>query len=120
MSVKHKAEAIAITCIDFRFQEMIDTDLRSRNLNGNCDRIAIAGASKNHEQALQQAQVSLRLHDPDKVLIYEHEDCGAYGQDNSVRTHLQKATQLEVSLRDLKPPIQVTKLFAAFDGIKDL
>lgn len=27
MSVDHKAQALAITCGDFRFQEMIDDDL---------------------------------------------------------------------------------------------
>lgn len=120
MSVKHKAEALAIHCIDYRFQEMIDQDLAQRGLNGNVDRIAWPGTSKELAKVSEAAQVSLRLHNPDFALIYEHEDCGAYGKDNSVETHRANAQRLANFLKGKKPEIKVTPLIATFEGVKEL
>jgi len=120
MSVEHKAQAAVITCIDFRFQEMIEEDLEKRHLNGNCDRISWPGASKDHDKVLETTALSIRLHDPDQVYIYEHQDCGAYGPNNSVETHRQNASHLAASLREVKPTLEVTTLIATFEGIKPL
>ncbi len=120
MSVEHKAEALAIHCIDYRFQEMIDQDLTQRGLNGNIDRIAWPGASKDLDQVTEAAQVSIRLHDPDNAYIYEHEDCGAYGEDNSQETHKKNAQALAKKLKEIKPNLKISSHIATFDGIKDL
>ena len=120
MSVAHKAKALAITCIDYRFQEMIDADLQSRSLNGNVDRISWPGAAKDLANVTQSAQVSLELHDPDVVLIYEHEDCGAYGDDNSTETHRKNAQALADKLKEIKPELEVSTLIATVEGIKEL
>lgn len=120
MSVGHKAQALAITCIDYRFQEMIDQDLKNRGLRGNVDRIAWPGAAKDLANVTQGAKVSLKLHDPDVMLIYEHEDCGAYGEDNSAQTHKANAQKLANSLKEIKPTLAVEILIATFDGIKPL
>ena len=120
MSIKHKAQALAITCIDFRFCKMIEEDLAKRHLNGNCDRVAWPGTSKDHDNVLQTAKLSLKLHNPDELYIYEHEDCGAYGQDNSEKTHRQNATKLANSLQEIRPTLEVTTLMATFKGIKPL
>ncbi|MBI2327551.1 hypothetical protein HYU92_04500 [Candidatus Curtissbacteria bacterium] len=120
MSVKHKAQAAAITCIDFRFQQMIEKDLEKRHLEGNCDRISWPGASKDHDKVLEATALSIRLHDPDQVYIYEHEDCGAYQQDNSIETHRQNANKFANSLREIKPSLVVNTLIATFQGISPL
>ena len=120
MSVKHKAQALAITCIDFRFQEMIDKDLQNRHLNGNCDRIAWPGASKEIDSVSKAAKLALELHGADEAIIYEHEDCGAYGQDNSVEIHRQNAIKLANSLKEIKPSLEVTTLITTFQGIRPL
>jgi len=120
MSVKHKAKAIAIHCIDYRFQEMIDHDLESRGLNGSVDRIAWPGAAKDLDKVADAAKVSFKLHDPDEAIIYEHEDCGAYGEDNSQETHQTNAQNLANRLVEIKPGLKVEMLIAAFDGIKPI
>ncbi len=120
MSKEHKAQALAISCIDFRFQEMIEEDLKNRHLNGNCDRISLPGASKDYDTVLDAASLSLKLHDPDQLYIYEHEDCSAYGQDNSEESHRQNAAKMATSLQEIKPSLDVTTLLATFDGIKPL
>lgn len=120
MLVKHKAEALAIHCIDLRFQAQIDEDLQNRGLKDKFDRISWPGASKDLESVTKAAEVSIRLHDPDQALIYEHEDCGAYGEDNSEETHRQNANNLANSLKKIKPSLKVSTLIATFDGIKEL
>ena len=120
MSVNHKAQALVIHCIDFRFQEIIQADLEHRELTGKFDRISYPGASKNLGQVKIASEVSLKLHDPDQVLIYEHEDCAAYGENNSPEIHKENAEKLKVLLKELKPNLEVTFLIATFEGIREL
>lgn len=120
MTVVHKAQALAITCIDFRFQEMVDEDIKKRHVNGHSDVIAWPGASKDFEKVFETAKLSLKLHDPNQVYIYEHEDCGAYGENNSQETHKQNAERLASSLKEFKPTLEITNLIATPNGIKPL
>ena len=118
MSVQHKARALAIHCIDFRFQKQIEDNLETRGLKGQFDRIAWPGASKDFTNVSQAAELSIKLHEPDDVLIYEHEDCGAYGQNNSEETHHKNAQRLKTFLEGIKPGVKVTTLMATFENIK--
>lgn len=120
MSPKHKAHTLVIECIDFRFQEVIDADIQTRGCKGKFDRIAWPGASKDFDNIESAAKLSLKLHDPNQVLIYEHEDCGAYGPNNSEEAHRENAQKLAKSLKETKPNLQVITLFATFEGIKEL
>ena len=116
----HKAKALAIHCIDLRFQKAIDADIQTRVPYGEFDRISWPGSSIDFENVKTAASVSLRLHDPDEIIIYEHEDCGAYGQDNSPETHKKNAQKLSGALKEIKPSLQVTTLIATFEGVKEL
>jgi carbonic anhydrase len=120
MSVKHKAKALAIHCIDFRFQTIIEEDLKERGLAGLVDRISVPGASKDFDVVDRFAKLSLQLHDPDQIIIYEHEDCGAYGENNSEEAHRTNAQKLKAHLIKLKPEIKVTILFVTFNRIKEI
>lgn len=115
-----KAQALAIHCIDLRFQQIIDEDLKNRGLFGKFDRISWAGASKDLENVADNASISIKLHDPDEIIIYEHEDCGAYGKDNSQQTHKKNAQALSQKLKEIKPELKITTLIATFDGVKEL
>ena len=55
----HKAQALAIHCIDLRFQQTIDQDLAARNLTGKFDRISWPGASKDLENVQTACKISL-------------------------------------------------------------
>ena len=116
----HKANILAIHCIDLRFQEMIERDLQQRAGYGKFDRISWPGASIDLDVVTKAALISLKLHNPDEVLIYEHEECGAYGDDNSKDTHKTNAQRLAEALMQEKPSLQVQTLIATFNGIKRL
>ncbi len=117
----HKAKILVIHCIDLRFQEMIDADVKQNASYGEFDRIAWPGASIDFENVKNSAiDVSLKLHQPDEVIIYEHEDCGAYGQNNAFETHKKNAQKLKEALIEASPDIKVTLKIATFEGIKEL
>ena len=118
--MNHKAKFLAIHCIDLRFQETIDTDILNRTSYGTFDRISWPGASIDLGNVKKAADISLRLHDPDEILIYEHVDCGAYGNDNSPETHKKNAQKLATALKEIKPGLQVTTLLVTFEGVKEL
>lgn len=116
----HKAKILAIQCIDLRFQEMVDQDLHQKAPYGKFDRISWPGSSLDFENVKKSALVSLKLHDPDEILIYEHEDCGAYGEKNSNEAHRANAQKLADVLLQEKPGLKVKTLIATFNGIQSL
>lgn len=116
----HKAKLLIIHCIDLRFQEAIDEDVKKQAKYGEFDRIAWPGASIDFENVKNASEVSLKLHGPDEVIIYEHEDCGAYGQDNSPETHKTNAQKLANALKEANPNLKVSIKIATFKGIKEL
>ncbi len=99
---------------------MIDEDVKNKANYGEFDRIAWPGASIDLENVKKAAEVSLRLHQPEEVTIYEHEDCGAYGEDNSFETHKQNAKKLEEALKSVNPNLNVTVKIATFEGVKEI
>lgn len=84
----HKAKALLIRCMDFRFEEAIEKYLKEHDLLNKIDIVALAGAGKNiadpddpHDEdtILHQLDLSEKLHDIHTVIIMNHTDCGGYG-----------------------------------------
>ncbi len=82
-----KTKALVLTCIDFRFVNFEHDFLREQNLDDQYDWLALAGASlaladfPSHaetETFWEQLDLSYRLHHIEKVIILDHQDCGAY------------------------------------------
>jgi carbonic anhydrase len=89
----HKAKAVVLLCIDFRFQKTTQDWLFKNGYHDKTDQIVVAGASRDltnpiddaHKKALlRQLQLSIKLHDPDEIIIIDHQDCGGYAQDNTI------------------------------------
>ena len=89
----HKAKACIIKCIDFRFNKEINAYLAENGYMGHSDIISIAGGSRDfikpvHEDdgvyAWKQLGLSIKLHEPDEILIIDHEECGGYAQDGTI------------------------------------
>lgn len=85
---QHKAQAVALFCIDFRFKDAVLNFLK-RELNlTDLDIVALAGATKSilaspdspeFKTVIKQFEISLSLHKTEKIVIVDHADCGAYG-----------------------------------------
>lgn len=82
----HNCEAVVLTCIDFRFWretlEFIEKELKLTSfdfpsLPGSAK--AINECVKDGDLAMSCISVPCDLHHAKKVVIVNHEDCGAYG-----------------------------------------
>ena len=81
----HICEAVVLQCIDFRFRKTLYEFLMRRFPDGY-DLVSVAGSVKRLLQdgpdnnfVLEQLQISDRLHNPQTMVLIQHEDCGAYG-----------------------------------------
>ena len=95
----HKAKAVIITCMDFRFYTAIRDYITQHDLSGSVDRIIIAGGSRDFicpvreefsNYVWTQLQLSIELHDPDEIIFIDHQDCGGYAQDGLIPKGLDK------------------------------
>ena len=86
-AAEHKAKALVLSCIDFRFLEAERDLLSLQHLGNQYDWTALAGASlaltgfphKAEAEAFwDQLALSRQLHQIEKVIILDHQDCGAY------------------------------------------
>src|SRR5579872_7445715 len=83
VSISHIADALLLTCIDYRFITPIAKYMK----NITYDRFSLAGGSLGVNQTKypewgesfwETVDLSLKLHDIKKVIINDHMDCGAY------------------------------------------
>lgn len=84
MQIKYKA--MVLSCIDPRFQSIVYNYLKKKKLNGKYSSFTIAGAAigvtadkfkKWHGTFWENLETSIKLHKINKLIIINHEDCGA-------------------------------------------
>ncbi|MCA9383621.1 hypothetical protein KC909_04595 [Candidatus Dojkabacteria bacterium] len=101
----HKAKASVISCMDFRFHDKIQAFLQYKDYLGKCDEIAVAGGTRDFitpvedadgEYIWKQLELSIKLHDPEEIIFIDHQDCGGYGQDDTIPLGLSKKEDLEM------------------------
>jgi len=81
----HSCEAVVLTCIDFRFWketvEFVELEIGIRNF----DFPSLPGSAKainesiGEDLAMNCVSVPCDLHHAKKIIIVNHQDCGAYG-----------------------------------------
>lgn len=113
----HKAESIIVTCIDFRLQEAINKWILENLAPKTYDRVALAGGVKNLETILSQIDIAVRLHHIKKVVLVNHEDCGAYGEEGAEQKHSQDLTYAAASIRQKYPQLEIETYYLNLDGI---
>lgn len=120
MKNTHKAKALAISCIDFRFVTKVRDFLINQGLNNNYDLIAVPGASLSLPSITKSILTSINLHDPDKIYIFEHEDCGAYKEDNSKKAHYTNLRRAREIIHSDYTKIQVNMYFVNREKIEEI
>jgi hypothetical protein len=78
VSGMHNCQALLISCLDFRIQQFVESWARQNLGGGQYDRIALAGGVKDFPAIMKQIDLSVKLHGIKKVVLMNHEDCGAY------------------------------------------
>jgi carbonic anhydrase len=83
-----KAEVLLLTCMDFRYFELISNVMKDADLVGRYDHVILAGAALGavvrgkehwHKTFFDHLALAEKLHDVKTVIVLEHRDCGAYG-----------------------------------------
>ena len=84
--MKKKYKAMVLSCMDPRFQTPVYNFLKKKNLSGEYSLFTIAGAAvgvthvkfkKWHSAFLDNLSASIKLHGITRLIIINHEDCGA-------------------------------------------
>lgn len=131
----HKAKACIVSCMDFRFQKKVQHFLETKHLLGAADEIIIAGGTrdfiapvdkKDGEYVWKELELSLKLHNPDKIVFIDHQDCGGYAQDGTIPNglnkttdkakHLEYFTKLKAKLNTKYPGKEVLFFYAPLTG----
>lgn len=122
MNDHHRSTAF-VYCLDYRIQTAIDNFISSKNLVGDCDRISIAGASKDSDFVLKQLSLSHRLHHIKDIYILHHQDCGAYGLPSDISPEEEKKIHWsdmdsirQKILSSVSPDLNVHLYFTTLDG----
>ena len=81
-----KYKAMVLSCIDPRFQPIVYDYLKKNKLNGKYSFFTIAGSAigvtdpkfrKWHKTFWDNLDVSIKLHKISRLIVINHEDCGA-------------------------------------------
>ena len=120
-----KFKAMVLSCMDPRFQPKIFNYLKKRKLSGQYSAFTIAGAAvgvthskfkKWHNVFFENLSASIQLHKIDKLIVINHQDCGAAKIANSkkefnnkVETNIHKVSfkKLKSSLRKKFPKLKI-------------
>jgi carbonic anhydrase len=114
--MSHTTDTIVITCIDFRFQRYINTWLKYVMKSFEYDRVALAGGIFDLYSILKQVEISNKLHHIKKVILMNHEDCGAYGKEGTYERHVADLEQAEAVIEKLYPKLDVSCYYIMLDG----
>ncbi len=116
----HQAEAIIVTCMDFRLQEYINNWITQNFAPKTFDRVAFAGGGKNLDTIMGQIDISHRLHHIKKVVLINHEDCGAYGETGTPEKHAEDLKNAALKIKTLYPDLEINTYYLQLDGIFNL
>lgn len=75
----HHCKYFIVRCFDFRLGKPMKEYQEREGILGNCDEPASAGGVQDMDSVLKQLTISVRLHNPEEVILVNHTDCGAYG-----------------------------------------
>ncbi|NCO75215.1 MAG: carbonic anhydrase [Cyanobacteria bacterium] len=131
----HKAKALVLSCIDFRFVDFEQNFLINSNLDHEFDWLSLAGASlalndfpshADTEVFWEQLALSYKLHHIEKVIILDHQDCGAYASkidaklsenpEKELQTHRQYLSQAKSIIKEKYSNLEVELYFVHLDG----
>lgn len=83
----HKAQAMVLACIDYRFIDTAVHLVEGSELDNKFDFTTLAGASLGYNQRKYKCwretfnelvELAIQLHDIHEIIVIDHMDCGAY------------------------------------------
>lgn len=109
-------DAVVVHCIDFRLQKFLDPWLQQRFGHGAYDRVSLAGSVLEFDFVMRQIEIADRLHKIKKVILINHEDCGAYGDTGSYERHKEDLGKAKKRLGNEFGHLDVEIYYLYLDG----
>ena len=113
---ERKCDAVVVHCIDFRLQKFLNDWLEERLGTRNYDRVALAGGALHVEAIIEQVELADRLHHIARVILINHEDCGAYGADGTLARHKSDLAEAAQKINRRLPGLAVETYYLHLDG----
>ncbi|MBL8660302.1 MAG: hypothetical protein JNM75_11175 [Rhodospirillales bacterium] len=129
------ADALLLSCMDYRLLDDIVRYMDGRELTDNYDQVILAGASLGAttnvypswgETFWSHLQLALDLHHVNKLIVLDHRDCGAYkaifGQDyaadpqRETEIHALQMKELNALVAEKHPTLPTELLLMSLDG----
>lgn len=134
-----EADALLLSCMDFRLIDKTELYMAGRGLRSKYDHIILAGASLGAlterypawgKTFWEHLEVAIRLHKIHKVFVMDHRDCGAYKvifDEDLSRTperekavHVSQLKQLSRRIKERYPGFEVELLLMSLDGTVEI
>ena len=109
-------ETLVVHCMDFRLQGFLNEWLEKNVPAQSYDRVAIAGGVYDVYDVIRQVDIADRLHQINKVVFINHEDCGAYGLEGSNERHGVDLRKAREKINKLFPHLGVDLFYLNLDG----
>ena len=121
---------LVINCVDFRIQKSICDWLEKRDLTGDYDHLCTAGGIQDlvrpcvltTEALFKEITLSCNLHQVKRIILINHENCGAYGDAleagsaKEQETHHADLSQAKALINEHWPQIEVETWFYQLNG----
>jgi carbonic anhydrase len=103
--------------MDYRTQEHMNKWLEKDFPVQSYDRVAIAGGVYDLDYVIGQVELAVKLHKITRVVLVNHEDCGAYGAAGTYERHKMDLEGAERKIKKLFPNLNVETYYLHLDGI---
>jgi len=117
---KNITDALIVHCIDFRLQAHLNLWLVEHVGEGNYDRVAFAGGVLDFETVFRQIQLARQLHEVKRVILVNHEDCGAYGVHGHIDRHVADLLSAREKVLAQYPSVRVETFYLYLNGRLEL
>jgi carbonic anhydrase len=128
-----QADALLLSCIDYRLPGKIARYMEGRGLDANYDHVILAGASLGATNTVyphwgqsfwDHLDLAIKLHSIRRVIILDHRECGSYrvifgtnlSGDEEKAQHARELRRLAREIQAAYPQISVETLLMALDG----
>lgn len=111
-----QAQALIVTCIDYRIQEYINTWISENFEPRTFDRVAFGGGVLNLDVIMTQVKKAKDLHNIQEVVLINHEECGAYGAQSTPKKHAEDLKNAKAKINEQYPNLKVKSFYLHLNG----
>ena len=132
--MKSKFKAMVLSCMDPRFQHLVQNYLKKKKLIGRYSAFTIAGAAVGvthkkfkqwHKTFYDNLATSIQLHKIEKLIVINHKDCGAtkiangkknFTPANEKKIHQESFTIIKKQIKNRFPKLKVELNLMSLDS----